>query len=464
MNADHPVLPYLEWISARQPMRAFKGLVSAHLAYPVAEHLEKRQVRPKLGSLHRHYRVPFEQRLPQVRQRVADTVAFAMASVPYYRDTLTALNFEPSRLSKDLAYLQDIPYLTKDIIREQGDRLLSRPLAEVRHHACKTGGSTGQSCVIYYDQPAADHSAAVTLYCRARVGKTQRKPELHFACRFPGDPVPPWPSREDYKCFAMNRSNIFFGALDDAGLEEMWATLRRRRPHLAHGHPSTIHALACHIEKTRGQARSFHIFESSGELMEDYQRRKIEKALQCRVVNRYGLAELGVVAYEFQKPSEGPGMQLLDSEAWCEMAPVDNETVGADRGELVFTGFHNRLMPLIRYRSGDLGRVEQRPHGLFLTEVIGRIHDMVPINGVPHATHHIQDVLDHRVGGIQEFQIDLRTSPPTLRIVVDTNGSEAHIRQKVEGYWPGAFQLDFVGHGDLVRVGRHAKFRHVVTG
>ena len=112
MNAVHPVLPYLEWISARQPMRAVKGLISAHLAYPVAEHLEKRQVRPKLGSLHRHYRTPFEQRLPQVRQRVADTVAFAMASVPYYRDTLTALKFDPARLAKDLGHLQDIPYLT----------------------------------------------------------------------------------------------------------------------------------------------------------------------------------------------------------------------------------------------------------------------------------------------------------------------------------------------------------------
>lgn len=464
MNADHPILPYLEWVSARQPVRTLKGLLSAHLAYPVAERMEQRQVRPQLGNLHRYYRIPFEQRLPHIRQRVADMVAFAKRSVPYYRDTLTALNFEPSRLEKDLGYLQDIPYLTKDIIREQGERLLSRPLSEVRHHACKTGGSTGQSCVIHYDQPAADRSAAVTLYCRARVGKTQSKPELHFACRFPGDPVPPWPSREDYKCFAMNRSNIFFGALDDAGLEEIWSTLSRRRPYLAHGHPSTIHALACHIEKTRGQARSFQVFESSGELMEEHQRRKIEKALRCRVVNRYGLAELGVVAYEFQGRSEGTGMQLLDSEAWCEMAPVDNETVGPDRGELVFTGLHNHLMPLIRYRSGDLGRVEQRAHGMFLTEVIGRIHDMVPINGVPHATHHIQDVLDHRVGGIQEFQIDLRTTPPTLRIIVDTHGTQDHIRQKVEGYWPGAFQLEFVGHDDLVRVGRHAKFRHVVTG
>lgn len=462
IQADHPALPYLEWIGARQPVRAVKGLVSAHVAYPIAERMEQREVRPKLAALHRHYRTPFAQRLQGARDRVADIVGFAMREVPYYRDTFSAQGFDPEKLRQDLAWLQDLPYLTKDIIREQGPRLLTRPLDGLRHHACKTGGSTGQSCVIYYDQPAADHSAAVTLYCRARAGKSQRKTELHFACRFPGDPVPPWPSREDFKCFAMNRSNIFFDALDDAGLEEIWATLLRRRPYLVHGHPSTIHALACHIEKTRGSARAFSIFESSGELMEDHQRRKIAQALRCRVVNRYGLAELGVVAYELRQ--EDPGMQLLDSEAWCEMAPVDNDTAGTGRGELTFTALRNRLMPLIRYRSGDLGRVEQRDDGVYLTEVVGRIHDMVPINGVPHATHHIQDVLDHRVGGIQEFQIDLRSSPPVLRIVVDTHGNAEQIRERVQGYWPGAFDIQFVQHGDMVLVGRRAKFRHVVTG
>lgn len=464
LKADHPALPVLEWIGARQPMRTIKGLVSAHVAYPVAERMEQREVRHKLTAMHRYYSEPFAQRLQSVRDRTADMVAFAMQTVPYYRDTFTSLSFDTNKLRKDLAWLQDLPFLTKDIIREQGDRLLSQPLAGLRHHTCKTGGSTGQSCVIYYDQPAADHSASVTLYCRYRAGKPQRKPELHFACRFPGDPVPSWPSREDFKCFAMNRSNIFFGALDEAGLEEIWATLCRRRPFLVHGHPSTIYALACHIEKTRGSASAFTVFESSGELMEPYQRQKITKALKCRVVNRYGLAELGVVAYEFHPLSDATGMQLLDSETWCEMAPVDNDAIDAGCGELTFTGLRNRLMPLIRYRSGDLGKVEQRPDGMFLTEVIGRIHDMVPINGVPHATHHIQDVLDHRVGGIEEFQIDLRTVLPVLRIIVDTHGDANHIRQKVENYWPGAFDIQFVGHGDLVRVGRHAKFRHVVTG
>lgn len=463
IRSDHPALGYLEWATARPPLRLLKGIASAHIAYPVAERIEKREVRPKLAELHRYYQHTFSQRLPVMRNKLADIVAFAGQSVPYYRDTFLSIGFDPEKLRKDIAYLQDLPWLTKDIIREQGERLLSRPLSELRHHACKTGGSTGQSCVIYYDQPAADHSSAVTLYCRAAVGKSKRQTELHFACRFPGDPVPMWPSREDFKCFAMNRSNIFFGALDVEGLEEIWATLRRRRPHLVHGHPSTIYALACHIEKTRGRAKAFSIFESSGELMEDYQRDKIAEVLQCRVVNRYGLAELGVVAYELDRGQQ-LGMRLLDSEVWCEMAPTDNDDATPGSGELTFTGLRNRLMPLIRYRSGDLGHVEQREDGLFLTKVIGRIHDMVPINGVPHATHHIQDVLDHRVGGIEEFQIDLRFGKPVLRIIVDTHGNAEHIQRRIEEFWPGAFDVQFVGHGDLVRVGRHAKFRHVVTG
>jgi phenylacetate-CoA ligase len=464
LHANHPFLVGLEWIVARQPLRSIKGLISAHLAYPLAEHMADRAVRPKLRELTVHYTRPFDQRLPLIRERLAQTVSHAMTHVPYYRDAFGAIGFDPKKLLRDISYLQDLPWLTKDIIREQGDRMLNEQLAEKPHHLCKTGGSTGPSTFIYYDQPAADHSAAATLYCRDQAGKSKRQSELHFAARFPGDPPAMWPTREDFKCFAMNRSNIFFGALDEAGLEEMWATLRRRRPHLVHGHPSTLYALACHIEKTRGSAKAFQVFESSGELMEPYQRQKIAQALRCRVVNRYGLAELGVVAYDLQDPASTPGMQLLESEAWCEVAPVNHDSLEADQGELTFTALRNQLMPLIRYRCGDLGQLQTTHQGVYLSKVIGRIHDMVPINGVPHATHHIQDVLDHRVGGIEEFQIDLRTQPPVLRIVVDHHGSAEHIAQKIQGYWPNAFELQFVSQADLVRVGRHAKFRHVVTG
>jgi phenylacetate-CoA ligase len=120
-------------------------------------------------------------------------------------------------------------------------------------------------------------------------------------------------------------------------------------------------------------------------------------------------------------------------------------------------------MPLIRYTTGDLARVRETDRGFVLTDVVGRIHDVVPINGVAHPTHHIQDMLDHRVGGIQEFQIDLRTSPPTLRIVLEPHANADETTAKLRHFWQDAFTIAYVGHDDFVRVGSRAKFRHVVT-
>ncbi|MCX4157469.1 MULTISPECIES: phenylacetate--CoA ligase family protein [Paraburkholderia] len=459
MRADHPFLRYSELLFARQPLRALKGVASGYVAYPIAERQETRVVRPKIDELRTYYKLPLAERRRIASERLATMLEFAGANVPYYRDLFAARQFDPTKIRRDTRYIEELPYLTKDIIREHAPRLVSQPLEHIRVHACKTGGSTGLATTIYYDQVAADYSSAVTTYARERIGKSRQRSELHFACRFPGDAIPNWPSREDFKCFAMNRSNIFFDRIDDTGLEEMWRTLKRRKPYLAHSHPSTMYALACYVQRVYSGGKAFEIFESSGELLEPHQREMIASALNCRVINRYGLAELGVMAYELDG-YEG-GFQILDSEGWPESRQAPNNPDGAH--ELVFTGFRNKLMPLIRYATGDLARVEETNNGFCLTDVVGRIHDVVPINGVDHPTHHIQDILDHRVGGIQEFQIDLRTAPPTLRLVLEPWGNAEEISKKLQAFWQDAFAVAFVGHDDLVRVGRRAKFRHVVT-
>jgi phenylacetate-CoA ligase len=455
ISSDHPLLRYGEVAFGLQPLRLIKGLLSAYVAYPVAERREQRFVSSKVEELRRHYKLPLESRLAIARNRLADILIFAGHNVPYYRDLFLQLGFVPEKVRSDIAYLSELPYLTKEIICEQGSRLLSRPLDELRHYSCKTGGSTGVSTIIQYDQTAADYSSAVTLYARERIGKKKYRPEVHFACRFPDAIVHEWPSRESWKCFAMNRSNIFFDRVDDIGLEEIWCRLKRLRPYLVHEHPSTIYALACYVERKYGIGKEFEVFESSGELLQPYMREKIAKVLCCRVVDRYGLAELGVMAYELN--GEAAGLQVLESEGWPESRCIEKGY------ELVFTGFRNRLMPLIRYATGDRAKVERCKDALVLTDIVGRIHDMVPINGVAHATHHIMDILDHRVGGIQEFQIDLRTAKPVLRIVPEPGVDLAQISTRIDGYWHDAFIIEFVGHDALVRVGHRAKFRHVVT-
>lgn len=456
IRASHPILKLSEFIFARQPFRLVKGMVSAHIAYPIAEKREGRNITPKLNELRRHYALSPEVRLEVSKQRLVEMLMFAGSQVPYYKEIFKKFSFDPESINRDLNYLEKLPYLDKTIILEQGERLLSKPLNEVKHHACKTGGSTGRSVTIFYDQDSADYSAAVTLYARERIGKSKSQPALHFACRFPDAAEGTWPNREDFKCLAMNRSNIFFDRVDEKGLEEIWQTLQRRRPYLIHEHPSTIYALACYIESRFGCAKAFDVFESSGELLQPYMKEKIEKALNCRVVDRYGLAEFGVTAYQLDGEKEQ--LQIFESEVWPESRP-SNE--GAN--ELVLTGLRNRLMPLIRYATGDCGRLHSGEQGFNLDQLIGRIHDIVPINGVAYPTHHIMDMLDHRVGGIEEFQIDVRGPKAILRIVPMPHSRLEDIESGIKRYWDDAFDLEFVTHDGFIRVGHRAKFRHVVN-
>ena len=72
------------------------------------------------------------------------------------------------------------------------------------------------------------------------------------------------------------------------------------------------------------------------------------------------------------------------------------------------------------------------------------------------------DVIDHRIGNIQEFQINTSTTPNTLRLVIEAGINPDIIKEKIEAFWPGAFSLEFVDQNNLVRVGRHGKFKHIV--
>jgi len=454
MNINHLKLTS-EAALAEQPLRLLKGLLSKYVVYPYGEAWEKRFIRPKLRSLRKYYLQSNIERIDATKAKLFKLLEFSKHNVPYYKDLFTAVRFEPEKIYSDISYINDIPLLTKAIIREQGDRLLSLPLNECRHYTCKTGGSTGQSCAIYYDLEAADYSAAVTLYAREKIGKTMLEPELHFASRFPDHRDAGWRDKEFWKCLSLNRSNIFFSGLNDCDQEEIWQIIKRRKPHLIHGHSSTIYALACYVGMTYGSGSGyFKIFESSGETLQPYMRRKIQEVFNCQVVNRYGLAEAGVIAYQFDDSLDQ--MQFLESECW----PEEHATNG--RSELVITPLRNKLMPLVRYTTGDEASVIQNDAGMAIQGVVGRMHDIVRISGQQVPTHHIMDVLDHRVGGIQEFQINTSTQPMTLHLVLEPEVNAELIKQKIESIWPNGFNIEFSDLSQLVRVGGRNKFRHVV--
>lgn len=111
-------------------------------------------------------------------------------------------------------------------------------------------------------------------------------------------------------------------------------------------------------------------------------REKLEQAIGGIAVDAYGTSELGVVAGESLDKN---GLWEIPEMAIIEI--LDPETLEptpeGEKGEMVVTSLSRTLMPMIRFRTGDLAVVSRKEGRLCLPRgVIGRTDLMVKVKGV----------------------------------------------------------------------------------
>jgi phenylacetate-CoA ligase len=116
-------------------------------------------------------------------------------------------------------------------------------------------------------------------------------------------------------------------------------------------------------------------------------RARIERAWGARVIDHYGLTEVGPVAFEdWDRPG---GLYVNEAEFIPEVLDVQGAPVqDGELGELVLTNLGRTASPVIRYRTGDIVRACTAPHPtgpayLWLDGgILARADDMVTIRGV----------------------------------------------------------------------------------
>jgi phenylacetate-CoA ligase len=225
-----------------------------------------------------------------------------------------------------------------------------------------------------------------------------------------------------------------------------------------------MYQLALHVAARPGPRDAFRVFESSGELFANHQRDTIARVFRCDIVDRYGLAEIGIAAY--QAGLHDLAMVVVDPVAWPEIVETDSADAFSPPhegrfGELVLTATKNRMMPLIRYRTGDMAVLSETPRGFILDKLVGRTHDIVEIGGHRLPTHYIQDLLN-RIGGINEFQIERGGEQLVLRVVSDDDANIDEIRDRIGRYWQGAIDVEFIAASELRLLGGRLKFCRIV--
>jgi phenylacetate-CoA ligase len=125
-----------------------------------------------------------------------------------------------------------------------------------------------------------------------------------------------------------------------------------------------------------------------GEPWTEGMRDQVEHELGLTAINNYGLSEMcgpGVAA----ECSAQDGLHVQEDHFLVEVVdPQSGEPLGDGQvGELVFTSLTKEAMPLIRYRTGDIGSIAAEPCACGRTtarlrDLRGRLDDMLIVRGV----------------------------------------------------------------------------------
>jgi phenylacetate-CoA ligase len=180
-----------------------------------------------------------------------------------------------------------------------------------------------------------------------------------------------------------------------------------------------------------------------GEPWTEPMRSQIERALGLNAVNFYGLSEMcgpGVAAECLEQRS---GLHVNEDHFLVEVIdPRDGRSVApGHEGELVFTTLTKEALPLIRYRTGDVGRLveEECPCGRTTARIAGlrgRLDDVLIVRGMNLHPSQIEHLLLGVEGVAPHYQLVLERPGPldelTLECEPNPGGDSARLRDRIE--------------------------------
>jgi phenylacetate-CoA ligase len=160
-------------------------------------------------------------------------------------------------------------------------------------------------------------------------------------------------------------------------------------------------------------------------------RSRIEAAWGARVFDHSGMTEIGALGIEC--PESPAGLHLLETDCLAEVIQPDTgaPAVRGEVGELVLTNLGRWGSPLLRYRSGDLVRVDPRPCPCgrpFLHlegGILGRTDDMIHVRGNNLYPSALEAVI-RRFPAVAEYRVEVDQSGPlgVLRVEIEPGAGD----------------------------------------
>ena len=398
-------------------------------------------------------------------ERLADIVRYAHENVPFYRRRFDEAGIDSSSI-RSQADLARLPVLTRDDIVGHQAELYADNIKKADYTSHHTSGTTGTRL---------DFRISNDLHWALRTANMYR----HYAWAGirPGDRRLTLggrriPGASSY--WAYNRAEdqllLSIHHLDRGTADGYIDALVDFSPTFAQGHPSGLARLAEYM-LAAGKSRPLKAVYTTGETLLPEQRATIEAAFGCRVFDAYGQGEGLFYLGECECHT---GYHEFSSLGIVEL--IDH---GADEAQAVLgTSLHNRAMPMLRYRIGDLAvpaAHSQCPCGrglpLKIERIIGRIDDriylspdsedyMLPVTIRMHIKPCLQQgqtyQLRQRDYGRFEFTL-VADAPPA-------ESQQGAVLRTLRHLLGDRAEIDFIYAGDVISISTSGgKMRNIVS-
>ncbi|MCI5120395.1 MAG: phenylacetate--CoA ligase family protein [Candidatus Electrothrix sp. AUS4] len=225
-----------------------------------------------------------------------------------------------------------------------------------------------------------------------------------------------------------------------------------------YGYVSMIEEYAKYIKECEHKKILTHLkaIITTSEVLHDSQRKLIEDVFHTKVYNEYGCGEVGTVAHECECgnmhiSAENMIVEILDGDRPCEVGEL---------GEIVVTELNNTAFPLIRYRLGDFGALDDKscPCGKklpILKNIQGRAYDTIQSSDGRrfHGEFfmYIFEEAEKRGYGVAKFQVvqvDLQTI--LIKIVPSVRYQKKSFEHLVTEYIRGGIEKEILCQFEIV--------------
>lgn len=383
--------------------------------------------------------LPLKAKEEYQKTKLEKLLLHAHKNVPYYNKVL-----EKSKVvingKVNLNNFDNIPILTKEIIRKEGKNLYSKDYKKRNSYENTSGGSTGEPVKFIQNKEYNEWNIASKIYLFKKFGKDEGMPEIKF-----------WGSDRDIlkgnltlkdRCINYLYNRKFFNTynLSKKEFSELIKINNTFKPKAYWTYVDAMQELSKFIINNNIKVYSPNMIVTTIGPLYPEARKVIEQAFNCQVFNQYGSRELGWVAFENEKE--------LDVCFWRQFVELIGKT---NQKDIIVTSLDNYSMPLIRYEIGDVAteglnyNINKIKSFLTIGNILGRTLGFFKLkNGTLKHTHFIVQQLFFR-DWIKKFQIIQKTHTKIQIKVVGTENKREmkEIETLIKKFMGQTFKIDW---------------------